>query len=109
MAEDLTDDLRRLHDALGEGADAPTGDRLAERFTRLVVDHLIEIGRIDDGQVALWEGPAGRGLGRVTGYGIGGERDTLDLIATELGSADDLRTLRAEDLDRLAGQAGRFA
>lgn len=110
MAEDLKDDLRQLHDVLQvDDQEIVAGDRLSERFTRLVLDHLIEIGRVDDGQVALWEGPAGRGVGRVTGYGIGDARDTLDLIVADVGTADDLRALRADDLDRLAGQAGRFA
>lgn len=82
---------------------------VVDRGTRLVLDHLIEIGRVDDGQVAVWEGAAGRGVGRVTGYGIGGERDTLDLFAADLGAPGEVRALRADDLDRLAGQAGRFA
>jgi hypothetical protein len=110
MAEDLKEDLRQLHETLRSvDGEAVSGDALTKRFTGFVLDHLIEIGRVDDGQVALWEGPAGRGIGRVTGYGIGDARDTLDLIVTDVGDADDSRALRADDLDRLAGQAGRFA
>ncbi|MFT4053846.1 MAG: AIPR family protein [Novosphingobium sp.] len=109
MADDLTDDLRLLHEAMPTERETALGERLEERFTRLVLDHLIEIGRIDDGQAVSWEGAAGRGLGRVSGYGIGGERDTLDLVVADVGSAEELRALRADDLDRLAGQAGRFA
>lgn len=109
MSGDLSEDLRMLHGEM-RGADegASIGDA-AERFTRLVLDHLIEIGRVDDAQVAAWEGPAGRGVGRVSGYGIGEQRDTLDLFLSDVGAADEVRALRADDLDRLAGQAGRFA
>ncbi|MFD6319828.1 AIPR family protein [Methylorubrum thiocyanatum] len=106
----MNTDLRLLHDELERSEPGlDTGDAAAERFTRLVLDHLIEIGRVEDGRAAVWEGPAGRGVGRVTGYGIGEQGDTLDLFAAEIGGPDELRSLRADDLDRLAGQAGRFA
>ncbi|CAO3416064.1 AIPR family protein [Azospirillum endophyticum] len=110
MSDDLKEDLRLLHDAVqGYESEFLAGDQAAERFTRLVLEHLIEIGRIDDGQAVIWEGPAGRGVGRVTGYGIGEQRDTLDLFIADLGARDELRAIRADDLDRMAGQAGRFA
>lgn len=110
MADDLLEDLRSLHDSLAVPAqEEGTGELATERFTRLVLDHLIEIGRIDDGRPASWEGPAGRGVGRVNGYGIGEQRDTLDLFVADVGAPDEVRAVRADDLDRLAGQAGRFA
>ncbi|TPJ13728.1 AIPR family protein [Mesorhizobium sp. B2-7-3] len=110
MVQDLKEDLRLLHGAVQGSEPGPVaGDQPAECFTRFVIDHLIEIGRVDDGHVAFWEGPAGRGAARISGYGIGEQRDTLDLFITELGSSDELRSARADDLDRLVGQAGRFA
>ncbi|TIX46361.1 MAG: hypothetical protein E5W81_01795 [Mesorhizobium sp.] len=78
-------------------------------FTRMVVDHLIEIGRVETGELAVWEGTAGRGVGRVDGYGLADDDDTLDLFISELGGDDAVRSVRADDLDHLVGQAGRFA
>jgi hypothetical protein len=102
---ELDDELRTLHEACRTQA---TGDTI-DIFTRHVLDHLIEIGRVDDGEVAAWEGPAGRGLGRINGYGIGEQKNTLDLFISDLGGDDAVRALRADDLDRLVAQAGRFA
>ena len=110
MSDDLNDDLRRLHEEIRRGlAGTASASDVTEAFTRLVLDHLIEIGRVDDAQVAAWEGAAGRGVGRVSGYGIGEQRDTLDLFVADVGAPEEVRALRADDLDRLAGQAGRFA
>lgn len=108
--EELAKNLELLHGMiLGDaGRDLGLPD-MRERFALLGVDHLIEIGRIDDGQVAAWEGPAGRGLGRVDGYGIGDEQDTLDLFVVDVETGAEVRSVRSDDLDRLAGQAGRFA
>ncbi|MER9029634.1 AIPR family protein [Mesorhizobium sp. M0674] len=108
--EELAKDLELLHGMILEDAGPDLGlPEMRERFARLGVDHLIEIGRVDDGQVAAWEGPAGRGLGRVDGYGIGDERDTLDLFVVDVEGGAAVRSVRSDDLDRLAGQAGRFA
>lgn len=104
---ELVEDLADLHGTLRELDPSPEG--VAAPFTRLVLDHLIEIGRVDDGEVADWEGPAGRGVGRINGYGVGEQKDTLDLFIADVGMPEAVRTLRADDLDRLAGQAGRFA
>ena len=47
MSDDLTDDLRLLHETVrGSDVEGLLGDELAERFTRLVLDHLVEIGRV---------------------------------------------------------------
>jgi hypothetical protein len=82
----LQTDLRILHDAIGGEVETCEGSGASDRFTRPALDHLIEIGRVEDGEVASWEGPAGRGLGRVDAYGIGEQKDTLDLFITDLGS-----------------------
>lgn len=108
--EQLAHDLALLRGIVLEGADAEISEAEArERFTRVGIDHLIEIGRVDDGQVASWEGMAGRGAGRVDGYGIGDERDTLDLFLVDVDLKSEVRAVRSDDLDRLAGQIGRFA
>lgn len=108
MAElDPLAELRKLHEAahaVSEGGSKPN-----EGFARLVIDHLIEIGRVEDAELASWEGNAGRGGGRVSGYGIGEQKDTLDLFIIDLGEPDKVRALRSDDLDQLAGQVGRFA
>ncbi len=108
--EKLTKDLELLRGMIAGNA-GPDLDltEVRERFVRLGIDHLIEIGRVDDGHVAAWEGPAGRGLGRVDGYGIGDERDTLDLFVVDIETSATIRSVRSDDLDRLAGQTGRFA
>lgn len=108
--EKLAHDLALLRGIVLEGAEEGLSDaEVRERFTRVGIDHLIEIGRVDDGQVAAWEGMAGRGAGRVDGYGIGDERDTLDLFLVDVEMGSGVRAVRADDLDRLAGQVGRFA
>ncbi len=108
--EELARDLEVLHAMIMEEAEADLQtEEVRERFARLGIDHLIEIGRVDDGQVAAWEGPAGRGLGRVDGYGVGDEQDTLDLFLVDIETGGSVRAVRSDDLDRLAGQAGRFA
>jgi len=108
--EKLLKDLELLHSIIvgDAGADIEQTE-FRERFARIGMDHLIEIGRVDDGQVASWEGPAGRGLGRVDGYGVGDERDTLDLFVVDVETGSEVRSVRSDDLDRLAGQVGRFA
>src|SRR5258708_7626676 len=94
--------LTTLHARVAESdsnADSDQGKLAA--FTRLVVDHLIEIGRVETGELAVWEGTAGRGVGRVDGYGLADDDDTLDLFISELGGDDAVRSVRADDLDRL--------
>jgi hypothetical protein len=77
-------------------------------LTALVVDYLVETGTIDSGQVAYWEGPIGRGSGKINGYGFSGEGDTLDIVVTSFAEAATPASVRADDLQRLARWSCRF-
>jgi hypothetical protein len=70
-----------VHEQLSDiGGDA--NEQLASTFTELILEYLSDTGIVENPSLAAFEGRIGRGIGRVNGYAIGEEEDSLDLFVT---------------------------
>ncbi len=77
-------------------------------FAELILEYLAEIGTIEDGLVAYFEGQVGRGTARVNGYSINDEEDTVDLIVSIFFDTPEPVTVGKDEVVRAMERAERF-
>ena len=81
-------DLRLFAERLfSEVRDRAMGGGLSEKknfrenvFTEIVVEHLCEIGMVENGEACHCETRIGRGIGKVGGFGFNDDEDTLEVF-----------------------------
>ena len=77
-------------------------------FTEIVVEHLLAIGMVENGQVCHCETHVGRGIGKVSGFGFNDDEDTLEVFTSIFFDSGTPRTLPSDDIRRGAERAVRF-
>ena len=85
-----------------------TVDFRENAFTEVVVEYLIEIGLVENGQVCHCEMRLGRGLGKTSGFGFNDDEDTLDVFTSNFLDLEVPGTLPTEEVRRAAERALRF-
>ena len=93
--------------ATGGGPSGKTNFR-ESAFTEIVVDHLVEIGMVENGQVCHLEARMGRSIGKVSGFGFSDNEDTLDVFTSVLLNSGPPGTLFRDDIRKAAERAARF-
>ena len=105
FSERLIADVRDR--ATGGGLSGKTNFR-ESAFTEIVVEYLLEIGMVENGEVRHCETRVGRGIGKVSGFGFNDDEDTLEVFASVFLDVGTGGALRSEDVRRGAERAGRF-
>ena len=77
-------------------------------FTEIVVEHLSEIGMIENGEVCHYETRVGRGIGKVSGFGFNDDEDTLEVFTSVFLDSGPPSTLSSDDIRKGAERAARF-
>ena len=77
-------------------------------FTEIVVEHLFEIGMVENGEVCHCETRVGRGIGKVSGFGFNDDEDTLDVFTSVFFDSGTPGTLPSDDIRKGAERAARF-
>ena len=77
-------------------------------FTEIVVEHLLEVGMVENGHVCHFEARIGRGIGKVSGYGFSDDEDTLDVFTSVFLESSNPGTLPSDDIRKAAERATRF-
>src|SRR5690348_180463 len=102
MADDLQkfiDELRQeVHGRVGE-LDNPIRDP-ASAFTEIMMECLAEAGIIENAVQASFNERIGRGVGKINGYALAEEEDTLDLFITVFLDTTDTKRLPPEEVRR---------
>ena len=93
--------------ATGTGLYGTTNFR-ENAFTELVLDHLLEIGMVENGEVSHCETRVGRAVAKVSGFGFSDNEDTLDVFASVFFDAPDPTTLPSDEIRTAAQRAARF-
>ena len=93
--------------AMGGGPSGRTNFR-ENAFTEIVIEHLFEIGMVENGEVCHCETRVGRGIGKVNGFGFNDDEDTLDVFTSVFLDSEGSGTLHSEDIRRGAERAARF-
>lgn len=102
FAKALAEEVRDR--ALGDAAGAEFTENA---FVETVVEHLAEIGMLDNPVVCFHQGRFGAGGVRLNGYAVPDHGERLDLIVTLFDGRPELRTVPTADVIRVAGQAVR--
>ena len=105
FAERLQADVRDR--ATGGGPSGESNFR-ENAFTEIVLEHLFEIGMVENGEVCHFEGRIGRGIGKVSGFGFNDDEDTLDVFASVFLDSGNPGTLPSDDIRRGVERAVRF-
>ena len=105
FAERLLSDVRDW--ATGGGPSGKTNFR-ENAFTEIVLEHLFEIGMVENGEVCHFEARVGRGIGKVSGFGFNDDEDTLDVFTSVFLDPGNPGTLPSEDIRKGAERAARF-
>ena len=105
FAERLISDVRDR--AMGGGLSEKKNFR-ENTFTEIVVEHLFEIGMVENGEVCHCETRVGRGIGKVSGFGFNDDEDTLDVFTSVFLDSGTPGTLPSDDIRRGAERAARF-
>ena len=105
FAERLITDIRDR--ATGGGSSGKKNFR-ENAFTEIVVEHLFEIGMVENGEVCHFEARIGRGIGKVSGFGFNDDEDTLDVFTSVFLDFSNLGTLPSDDIRKGTERAARF-
>lgn len=105
FTERLISDVRDRATGVG-----PSGvsDFRENAFTEIVVEYLLEIGMVENGEVCHHEARVGRGIGKVSGFGFNDDEDTLDVFTSVYLDSSSIRTLPSDDIRKRAVRAERF-
>ena len=77
-------------------------------FTEIVVEHLCEIGMVENGEACHCETRVGRGIGKVSGFGFNDDEDTLEVFTSIFLDSETPGTLPSDDIRKGAERAARF-
>ena len=78
-------------------------------FTEIVVEHLFEIGMVENGEACHCETRVGRGIGKVSGFGFNDDEDTLEVFTNvSFLIPETPGTLPSDDIRKGAERAARF-
>ena len=105
FAERLISDVR---DRATGGGPSGKADFRENAFTEIVVEHLFEIGMVENGEVCHFEASVGRGIGKVNGFGFNDDEDVLDVFTSVCLGSGHLGALPSEDIRKGAERAARF-
>ena len=105
FAERLISDVR---DRATGGGPSGRADFRENAFTEIVVEHLFEIGMVENGEVCHFEARVGRGIGKVNGFGFNDDEDVLDVFTSVCLDSSHPGTLPSEDIRKGAERAARF-
>ena len=105
FAERLISDVRDR--AMGGGLSGTINFR-ENAFTEIVVEHLFEIGMVENGEVCHCETRVGRGIGKVSGFGFNDDEDTLEVFTSVFLDSGTPSTLPSDDIRKGAERAARF-
>jgi hypothetical protein len=99
-----------IHDLNGDIHDqaAGTATSVDEVFSELMLEYLSDAGVIENAFAAKFEGRIGRGIGRISGYGINDDEDTLDLFITVFLDANKPTRLPPDEVRKAIEQAVRY-
>ena len=99
-----------IHDLNGDIHDRAVGGAtpLEDAFCELTLEYLSDAGVVENASVAKFEERIGRGIGRVGGYGINEEEDTLDLFVTVFLDAGQPTRLPPDEVRKAIEQAVRY-
>jgi hypothetical protein len=99
-----------VRDLNGDIHDRAVGDAtsLDDAFGELMLEYLSDAGVVENASVAKFEERIGRGIGRVGGYGINEEEDTLDLFITVFLDAGQPTRLPPDEVRKAIEQAVRY-
>src|SRR5256885_1702953 len=104
---DLKKFIGELNSDVHEQLSDPGGDvnELTSTFAELIMEYLSDNGIVENPSLAAFHGRIGRGIGRVDGYAVGDEEDSLDLFVTVFVDAKEPTKLPPEDVRRALEQA----
>ena len=105
FAERLISDVR---DRATGGGPSGRADFRENAFTEIVVEHLFEIGMVENGEVCHFEARVGRGIGKVSGFGFNDDEDVLDVFTSVCLDSPNPGTLPSDDIRKGAERAARF-
>lgn len=105
FAERLISDVR---DRATGGGPSGRADFRENAFTEIVVEHLFEIGMVENGEVCHFEARVGRGIGKVNGFGFNDDEDVLDVFTSVCLGSGHPSTLPSDDIRKGAERAARF-
>jgi hypothetical protein len=88
--------------------DALNGAFHATVFTQMMIDDLVEIGVLTDGEACNSEKAVKRKVARVNGYACSEEDDHLDLFVTIYRESDESIDVTREQADRAIQEAWRY-
>ena len=105
FAERLISDVRDR--ATGGGPSGNTDFR-ENAFTDIVVEYLLEIGMVENGEVCHFEARVGRGIGKVSGFGCNDDEDILEVFTSVFLDSGNPGTLPSDEIRKGAERATRF-
>jgi hypothetical protein len=110
MDKQLEEFVRQIHIEVRDrtGVHGPNSDARCETFTELVMEYLSENGVIENASTARFNGKIGRGVGRIDGYALNDEEDTLDLFVTIFLDSAEPAKLPSDDIRKAIEQAVRY-
>jgi len=99
-----------VHDLNGEIHDRASAGAIPveDAFCELVLEYLSDAAIVENASVAKFEGHIGRGIGRVSAYGVGDDEDTLDLFVTVFLDAGEPTKLPPDEIRKATEQAVRY-
>ena len=77
-------------------------------FTEIVVEHLLEIGMVGNGEVCYCETRVGRGIGKVSGFGFNDDGDTLEVFTSVFLDSGTPGALPSDDIRKATERAVRL-
>jgi hypothetical protein len=77
-------------------------------FTQYVLEFLEETGVVTNSQTVFLETRISRGIGRINGYAVSDEENSIDLFATLYQDADAPVTVGRAEIRQAGDQAARF-
>ena len=105
FAERLISDVRDR--AMGDSLSGKKDFR-ENAFTEIVVEHLLEIGMVENGEVCYCETRVGRGIGKVSGFGFNDDEDTLAVFTSVFLDSGTPGALPSDDIRKATERAVRF-
>jgi hypothetical protein len=111
----MTDDTAKFVLALNSevmdragGLDGTAADFKENVFTEIVLEHLADLGVVENAECVFFEGKAGRGSGKVNGYAVSEDLGAIDLFVSVFLNAAELARVPAEDIRKAVEQAVRY-
>jgi hypothetical protein len=111
----MTDDTGKFVLALNSevmdragGLDGTAADFKENVFTEIVLEHLADLGVVENAECVFFEGKAGRGSGKVNGYAVSEDLGAIDLFVSVFLNAAESARVPAEDVRKAVEQAVRY-